>query len=93
MFDGICALRIVEVAPGLRDEEASDGLLGAAGGDTEEVQAIATDPPATLGQIQRNRRSRGTKLLGERSVMLLNRGQDMTQEANDLQRERESLEA
>ncbi len=44
----------VDVAPRLRDAEAGDDLVGAAGGDALEVEAVATEAPAALAEVERH---------------------------------------
>jgi hypothetical protein len=49
------------MAPGLGDAQAGDDLVGAAGGDAPEVEAVAAVPAATLAEVE------GTEAAARRS--------------------------
>ena len=55
--DYVGELAVIDVAERLGDLGGGDELLGAAGGDAPEVQAVAADAGAALAQVQRDGRS------------------------------------
>jgi hypothetical protein len=68
--DCVGELAVVDVAEGLGDLGGGNELLGAPGGDAPEVQAVATDAGAALGQAQRDGGSGASDLVGEFAVVL-----------------------
>ena len=81
------------MAPGFRDAKRRADLLGAAGGDPEEVSPVASTPASSFAEVQRDRAGGVTDLAGELAIASPQRPDERAELLDDADREIESDEA